>query len=81
MFDRKTGGHQNYNKYTTREVNILNTKVPLESDLTLYQMKYETNAKLIEALKSQHIFLSEHKDGPGPYRKRCLVGRTQYSPD
>ena len=65
MFDKKMAGKRTYNKYG--EVEIYSTRVRLESDLTLYQMKWETSNDLFNALKSQHIYLSEHKDGPPVY--------------
>ena len=54
MFDKKMAGKRTFNKYG--EVDIYSTCVRIESDLTLYQMKYwETSNELFNALKSQHI--------------------------
>ena len=65
MFDKKMAGKCTFNKYG--EVDIYSTCVRIESDLPLYQMKWETSNDLFNALKSQHIYLSEHKDGPPVY--------------
>ena len=65
MFDKKMAGKRTFNKYG--EVDIYSTRVRIESDLTLYQMKWETSNDFFNALKSQHIYLSEHKDGPPVY--------------
>ena len=65
MFDKKMAGKRKYNKYG--EVEIYSTRVRLESDLTLYQMKWETSNELFNALKSQHMYLTEDKDGPPVY--------------
>ena len=67
MFDKKMAGNRTYNKYG--EVEIYSTRVRLESDLTLYQMKWETSKDLFNAMQSQHIYLSEHEDGLPVYTR------------
>ena len=43
---------------------MYSTKVIIESNISLSQMKWETSNNCFEALKYQHIFLKEWKDGP-----------------
>ena len=61
FFDKKIGGK----KYIRGEgsVDYYVTKVRLETDISLNQMKWHTSTKFLEALKTQHIFLQEYKDG------------------
>ena len=61
FFDKKTGGK----KYIRGEgaVEFYVTKVRLETDISLNQMKWHTSTKFLEALKTQHIFLQEYRDG------------------
>ena len=61
FFDKKIGGK----KYIRGEgsVDYYVTKVRLETDIGLNQMKWNTSARFLEALKSQHIFLKEYQDG------------------
>lgn len=62
FFDKKMGGK----KYVRGEgsVDYYSTKVRLETDISLSQMKWKTSAKFLEALKVQNIFLKEYNDGP-----------------
>ena len=61
FFDKKIGGK----KYIRGEgsVEYYTTKVRLETDIGLTQMKWHTSTKFIEALKTQNIFLKEYQDG------------------
>ena len=61
FFDKKIGGK----KYIRGEgaVEYYVTKVRLETDISLNQMKWHTSMKFLEALKAQHIFLQEYNDG------------------
>ena len=61
FFDKKIGGK----KYIRGEgsVEYYVTKVRLETDISLNQMKWHTSTKFLEALKTQHIFLQEYQDG------------------
>ena len=61
FFDKKIGGK----KYIRGEgaVEYYVTKVRLETDIGLTQMKWYTSTKFLEALKAQYIFLKEYQDG------------------
>ena len=61
FFDKKIGGK----KYIRGEgtVEYYTTKVRLETDIGLTQMKWHTSTRFIEALKTQNIFLKEYQDG------------------
>ena len=61
FFDKKIGGK----KFIRGEgaVEYYTTKVRLETDIGLTQMKWHTSTRFIEALKSQNIFLKEYQDG------------------
>ena len=61
FFDKKIGGK----KFIRGEgaVEYYVTKVRLETDIGLNQMKWHTSTKFLEALKAQHIFLKEYQDG------------------
>ena len=61
FFDKKIGGK----KYIRGEgaVEYYVTKVRLETDISLSQMKWHTSTKFLEALKVQNIFLKEYQDG------------------
>ena len=61
FFDKKIGGK----KYIRGEgaVEYYVTKVRLETDISLTQMKWHTSTKFLEALKAQNIFLQEYQDG------------------
>ena len=61
FFDKKIGGK----KFIRGEgaVEYYVTKVRLETDIGLSQMKWHTSPKFLEALKAQHIFLKEYQDG------------------
>jgi hypothetical protein len=61
FFDKKIGGK----KYIRGEgaVEYYVTKVRLETDIGLNQMKWHTSTRFLEALKAQNIFLQEYKDG------------------
>ena len=61
FFDKKIGGK----KFIRGEgaVEYYTTKVRLETDIGLTQMKWHTSTKFIEALKTQNIFLKEYQDG------------------
>ena len=61
FFDKKIGGK----KFIRGEgaVDYYVTKVRLETDIGLTQMKWHTSTKFLEALKAQHIFLREYQDG------------------
>ena len=61
FFDKKIGG----NKFIRGEgaIEYYVTKVRLETDIGLTQMKWRTSTKFLEALKSQHIYLREYQDG------------------
>ena len=61
FFDKKTGGKKFIRGEGAVEYYI--TKVRLETDISLNQMKWNTSARFLEALKSQHIFLKEYQDG------------------
>jgi hypothetical protein len=61
FFDKKKGGK----KYVRGEgaLEYYVTKVKLETDIGLTQMKWKTSTKFLEALKAQHVFLQEYQDG------------------
>jgi hypothetical protein len=61
FFDKKTGGK----KYIRGEgaVEYYVTKVRLETNIGLSQMKWKTSTKFLDALRAQHIFLKEYEDG------------------
>ena len=61
FFDKKIGGK----KFIRGEgpVEYYITKVRLETDIGLTQMKWHTSTRFIEALKTQNIFLKEYQDG------------------
>ena len=61
FFDKKIGGK----KYIRGEgaVEYYVTKVRIETDIGLTQMKWKTSTKFLEALKAQNIFLREYQDG------------------
>ena len=61
FFDKKMGGK----KYIRGEgaVEYYVTKVRLETDISLTQMKWHTSTQFLEALKVQNIFLQEYQDG------------------
>ena len=61
FFDKKIGGK----KFIRGEgsVDYYVTKVRLETDISLNQMKWHTSTKFLEALRTQHIFLQEYQDG------------------
>ena len=61
FFDKKIGGK----KFIRGEgaVDYYITKVRLETDIGLNQMKWHTSTKFLEALKVQNIFLREYQDG------------------
>ena len=61
FFDKKIGGK----KFIRGEgaVDYYITKVRLETDIGLNQMKWHTSTKFLEALKAQNIFLREYQDG------------------
>jgi hypothetical protein len=60
FFDKKMG-----KKYVRGEgqMDYYITKVRLESDINLNQMKWQTSTKFLEVLKTQNIFLKEYQDG------------------
>jgi hypothetical protein len=60
FFDKKSG-----KKYIRGEgaVDYYITKVRLETNIGLSQMKWQTSTKFLEALKAQNIFLNEYQDG------------------
>ena len=57
FFDKKIGGKKYIRGKGAVEYYV--TKVRLETDLSLNQMKWHTSTKFLEALKSQHIFLQK----------------------
>ena len=61
FFDKKMGGK----KFIRGEgsVDYYTTKVRLETDIGLTQMKWHTSTRFLEALKTQNIFLKEYQDG------------------
>jgi hypothetical protein len=61
FFDKKLGGR----KYLRGEgqVEYYSTKVRLETDIGLSQMKWNTSTKFIDALQAQNIYLKEFQDG------------------
>ena len=61
FFDKKIGGKKFIRGEGTVDYYV--TKVRLETDIGLNQMKWHTSAKFLDALKSQHIFLKEYQDG------------------
>lgn len=62
MFDTKMAGKTYYRKHGL--VDVYSTKIRLESDITIQEMKFKTSPEFLAALKSQHIYLREYKDGP-----------------
>ena len=63
MFDTKMAGKTYYHKHGL--VDVYSTKIRLKSDITIQKMKFFTTPEfLAAALKSQHIYLREYKDGP-----------------
>lgn len=61
FFDKKIGGKRYIRGEGATEYYV--TKVRLETDVSLSQMKWRTSAKFLEALKRQHIYLKEYQDG------------------
>jgi hypothetical protein len=61
FFDKKMGGRKNIKGEGL--VEYYSTKVRLETDISLTQMKWRTSTKFIEALKTQNIYLKEYHDG------------------
>ena len=61
FFDKKIGGKKFIRGEGT--VEYYTTKVRLETDIGLSQMKWHTSTRFIEALKTQNIFLKEYQDG------------------
>ena len=61
FFDKKIGGKKFIRGEGTVDYYV--TKVRLETDIGLNQMKWHTSEKFLDALKSQHIFLKEYQDG------------------
>ena len=61
FFDKKIGGKKFIRGKGAVEYYV--TKVRLETDIGLTQMKWQTSTKFLEALKAQHIFLQEYQDG------------------
>jgi hypothetical protein len=61
FFDKKKGGKKFVRGEGALEYYV--TKVRLETDIGLTQMKWKTSTKFLEALKSQHVFLQEYQDG------------------
>ena len=61
FLDKKIGGKKFIRGEGT--VEYYTTKVRLETDIGLSQMKWHTSTRFIEALKTQNIFLKEYQDG------------------
>ena len=78
LFDARMAGTRRFKKLGS--VEMYSTKVRLQTDLTLLQMKWQINPKFFDALKHQHIFLKEHRDGP-PIRTANIRSFTGLNPN
>ena len=78
LFDARMAGTRKFKKLGS--VDMYSTKVRLQTDLTLSQMKWQTNPQFFDALKHQHIYLKEHRDGP-PVRTANIGWFTGLNPN
>jgi hypothetical protein len=61
FFDKKKGGKRFIRGEGAVEYYV--TKVRLETDISLAQMKWKTSMRFLDALRTQNIFLKEFQDG------------------
>ena len=61
LFDTKLAGKKYYRNHGL--VDVYSTKIRIESDIKIHEMKFATSPEFLDALKSQQIYLREYKDG------------------
>ena len=60
LFNTKMAGKKYYRNHGL--VDVYSTKIRIESDITIHEMKFATSPEVLDALKSQQIYLREYKD-------------------